>query len=183
MLNMGACHRIPKSLICASAALAVLVLIVSARPVSGSDGTTDGRKAAVDMRLVDDDSPDDCRDKANQRVRVGEILIVGNTETPQGVILDLLGFCPGQKISAKNMRQAESRIKRLGFWKSAEISVLDSDNGWSPILVKIEEKEWNWLIFGVGYVLVLFGWTADIDYFGDAVQRLAKKFREVVLHR
>jgi hypothetical protein len=46
--------------------------------------------------------------------------------------------------------------------------------------ILIKEREWNWLVFGVGYDLLAFRYTGDLRHFGYAVQRANDEVRRWV---
>jgi hypothetical protein len=125
-------------------------------------------------------------ESADARVeyRIGQIFIIGNTETPQHILLDLLELYPGTKVSLADLRKAESRLCRWRVWGKVEITVLPPDRATSEfhdIRVDIEEQEWNWLLFGVGYDLLRYRLTGDRDYLVSGLQRLNDKIWEWVV--
>jgi hypothetical protein len=81
--------------------------------------------------------------------RIGQIFIVGNTATPEWVILRQLPLFPGGKLDAADLIMGERNLERLGLFRRPTVKILDpeKEQEYKDILVSIEEKPWNWLIF------------------------------------
>ena len=126
-------------------------------------------------------------DQAGPHIRVGEIIVVGNTETPQCVIMDQLPFAAGWQISQQELKQAEANLRRLNLFRidiwngeRPRVEVIDPDgpHEFKSILVSIEEKRSNRLRYalielmrlpmtgGMGYSLrqTLINPTGTIDF-------------------
>ncbi len=74
----------------------------------------------------------------SKAIRVGEILVVGNTKTPKEEILEKLPLYPGQLLAYPDLLAVE---RNLAEWKVA-VSVLDNNEGsdFRDLLVTVEEK-------------------------------------------
>lgn len=121
---------------------------------------------------------------ARAEFRVGQIFVVGNEETPQDAILSFLSYKPGEKVSTAKLKRKAMTMRRSGLWSNVRITDLSypdaSMTGYHDVLIQIEERPWNWLLFGVGYRLVLFGSTGNDYHLEEAKKRIGEKFREWV---
>jgi hypothetical protein len=66
--------------------------------------------------------------------KIGQIFIIGNEVTKQGVILEALGLFPGQVLRAADLRSAEKNLQRLGIFK------IDPAKGIRPTVVVLNEE-------------------------------------------
>jgi outer membrane protein assembly factor BamA len=75
-------------------------------------------------------------------IRVGEILIFGNTKTIDSVILEASGFYPGQILRKADLRRAKKRLEKLAIFESVRVekAPIEANESWKSILIKIEEK-------------------------------------------
>jgi outer membrane protein assembly factor BamA len=88
------------------------------------------------------------RPNAKPLGRVGQIFIVGNTETRQSVILGQLPFKPGDLVSDADLGLAERRLDLLNIFVidpardiRPTITILDADKAdIKDILIEVEEK-------------------------------------------
>ena len=80
---------------------------------------------------------------------MGQVLIVGNTRTPDTVILKAVPLFPGQVLSYADLRAAERKLARLNRFKvdaksgaGPTVSVLDrgTDEEYRDILIRVEEE-------------------------------------------
>jgi hypothetical protein len=118
-----------------------------------------------------------CLAHAEGKFRVGQVFVVGNTETPAYLIGFLLPFRPGDTVSGGSLRLAQSRLRRLGLWARPTVMAFDSIDmaGWKDVVVQIEERPWNWLLFYVGHELALFRLTGDLECLNGAGLRIRDK--------
>jgi len=116
---------------------------------------------------------------AQGKFRVAQVLIVGNTETPDYLIRLHIPFRPGEAASGRQLRLAQSRLRRAGLWPAATVSVVDRGAmpGWGDIVVRIEEGPWNWLL-SAGYELALFRLTGDLERLHYAALRIRDRIVE-----
>lgn len=95
-------------------------------------------------------------------LRVGQLIIVGNTRTKQSVILDQVGLYPGQILTAAEIRAAEKRLARLGIFKCSpdgavrpSIDVVDDPNCpnsvYKDVIIHIEEDNTAQVRFKPGF--------------------------------
>jgi RNA polymerase sigma factor (sigma-70 family) len=70
-------------------------------------------------------------------VRVGKIIVIGNTETPTAEILNKMQLYPGQVFDDNLLRAAEKRLATL----KAEVTTIKSDHGpgFEDVLVTVKE--------------------------------------------
>jgi hypothetical protein len=90
--------------------------------------------------------------------RYGRIIIEGNTDTPDRVILEHLDMRPGQKILFGQLQTARNRLYDCGAfmtnpWRDTGPTVVlltnDLDEQFLDVLVRVEERPGNWLAFGM----------------------------------
>jgi hypothetical protein len=81
---------------------------------------------------------------------VGQIMVIGNTRTRDSIILKRLPFCPGMRITVRDLRTAEDNLARTKLFKgfpTLRILEEDADNPYKTILVNVEERypdyRWN----------------------------------------
>jgi RNA polymerase sigma factor (sigma-70 family) len=81
--------------------------------------------------------------------RVGQILIIGNENVKQDVILRQIPLAPGQVLTSADLRAAERNLEKLGLFRvepekgiRPTVRVVDSsnDSGFKDIVVTVEEK-------------------------------------------
>lgn len=92
--------------------------------------------------------------------RLGRVIISGNTATPDKVITGALGLAPGRLTNARELREAEARLRALRHFYSnpwrgigPTVRVRSADTGQSEYLdvyVDVEEPPGRW----IGYELV-----------------------------
>jgi hypothetical protein len=101
---------------------------------------------------------------------VGRVIIDGNTDTPDRVILNCIDFRPGQKTTRAVLRQAGKRIRATGVFKSnpwrgvgVTVNVLPNelDSDYFDILIRVQERPGNYLAFGVTEILLAY---VQFDY-------------------
>lgn len=94
--------------------------------------------------------------------RVGRIIIEGNYQTPDRVILDMIPFRPGQKLSGRDLLAAQDRLRTCGHfpvnpWRgigpSVQLLPNELDFEFLDVRIRIEEKPGNWLRFGAADVV------------------------------
>lgn len=87
-----------------------------------------------------------------QRIYVERIEIAGNIKTKDHVIRRELGFAEGDGVNAYLLHRATARIKKLGFFKSVDITQKKgSADDRLIVTVKVVEDETIDLSFGAGY--------------------------------
>lgn len=90
--------------------------------------------------------------------RYGRVIVVGNTDTPDRVILGCLGVHPGQRIRFGDLSDARARLGACGVFRSnpwrgegptVELLPNEFDSEFWDIQVVIRERPGNWFVFGV----------------------------------
>jgi hypothetical protein len=73
---------------------------------------------------------------------VGQIRVVGNEATRDGIILDQLELCPGARFSRKDLQKAQRRLARLGLFDAASVCARAdlSDSPFKTIIVVLQER-------------------------------------------
>lgn len=85
--------------------------------------------------------------KPGEVVSVCRIIIVGNTRTPDDVILEAIRIVPGEKVTAQTLRQAETNLMRLGAFEAdpekgirpTVTAIPIEDAGYRDILIRVKE--------------------------------------------
>lgn len=87
-----------------------------------------------------------------KNVYIQRIEITGNTQTKDYVIRRELDFAEGDRIEPRQIREAERRLKALGFFQSVQIKSVkgDSDDRATMIIDVVEQKTGEFSI-GAGY--------------------------------
>jgi Surface antigen variable number repeat len=93
--------------------------------------------------------PPDASAKSKGKARVGNIIIVGNNNTPDDVIRDCLDFYPGQELDKAKLRQGERTLERLKLFVvdpqkgiRPTVKAIDvNDSIYKDVLVTVEEPE------------------------------------------
>lgn len=85
--------------------------------------------------------------------RVGRVIVSGNEVTRDNVILRQVPLYPGQILSYPDMLRAEENLARTGLFddeQRPQVTVLNPDDKFQDILVKVKEKPTGRLMFGAG---------------------------------
>jgi hypothetical protein len=125
---------------------------------------------------------------AEKRFKVGQVIIVGNTGTPDWAIRLLVPFQPGNIVSGVNLRRAESNLRRLGLFQidqvkgiCATVTVLEGEKDAThvDIPVWVKERTWNWLLFAC-WDLAAAKLTGDVERYYGAVHRIISEFADIL---
>lgn len=117
------------------------------------------------------------RAHAAGKFRAGQILIVGNTETPSYLVELLLPFGVGDTVSGEQIRLAQSRLRRASLWIDPTVHALDDPvevRECKDVLIQFQERRWNWLLFA-GYEFALGRFTGDLGRMNAAALRVRDK--------
>lgn len=113
--------------------------------------------------------------------RVGRIIVEGNTDTPDGVILRHLDLHPGQVLDYARLAAYRDRLR--GAWlfdpaapPAVEVLPNEFDGRFKDIRVRVTERPWNWAVFAARDGLVGLG-ALDPDLLWRAAERVAAKIR------
>jgi hypothetical protein len=101
--------------------------------------------------------------KVEEPARVGQIFLVGNEVTPQGLILDRLQLYPGQVLTDKDLRAAQQRLgwlTPLGIVSSASALDDPAEPVFKDIRVKVTETPLTYVLVGVPKTILarIYGW-------------------------
>jgi hypothetical protein len=118
--------------------------------------------------------------------RVGKIIIEGNTDAPDAVILrqlDLAGAAtpptPGGVVRYPKLEEARVRLKRLGFDPDDEPTVevvpskVNNGIGFVDIRIRVRARDWDWLAFSHDALAGIT--TLDVDRIWVTTYRLRLK--------
>jgi RNA polymerase sigma factor (sigma-70 family) len=75
-----------------------------------------------------------------QGFRIGQIIVVGNTKTPDAVIRDQIDLFPGQVLDEKLLRKAEERLGTLKVKAIISDSPSDRGSDYRDIMVTVTEQ-------------------------------------------
>lgn len=110
--------------------------------------------------------------QAQLRFRVGQIIIVGNTETPDYLIRSQVTLYPGMQATMIDVRRAEARLRQLPWFRpGATVTVLESEHEFHDVLVHVQESEWNWLLVPA-YEVFRIRYAYDLVALEDVVNRV-----------
>lgn len=117
--------------------------------------------------------------------RVGRIIVEGNVNTPDGVILKVLNLYPGQKLEREEVKRAERALQDLGLFREdpthgvyTTVTVLPSelDSEFKDIVVHVNERSWTWIVFDTqDWIRSQVFW--DMDQLDYTAQRVRSKLR------
>ena len=117
--------------------------------------------------------------KPTEPDRVGRVIIEGNADTPDRVIQLAVGQWPGQVLDRAKLGRAETRLNKLGLFRSASVEVLPceiADCIFKDIRVRVEERSWVWLTFA-SEDLVVGVFTLDQWKLQETAGRVRAKLR------
>jgi outer membrane protein insertion porin family len=87
-----------------------------------------------------------------RNVYIERIDITGNTQTKEYVIRRELDFAEGDRIDTRQIREAERRLKALGFFQSVQIkSVQASSEDRATMVIEVVEQKTGEFSLGAGY--------------------------------
>jgi hypothetical protein len=85
---------------------------------------------------------------------VGQIFIIGNETLPQNIVLELVPFFPGQRITSADLKVVERNLERLGLFvidpaKGVRpcVTILDPKGKviFKDVLIEVQERPGAWL--------------------------------------
>lgn len=101
--------------------------------------------------------PETTAEKPVPTVLIGQIFVIGNTATPQQVILDTLDLYSGGRDAHADLRRAERRLEKLRIFQvdrrkgiRPTVTFIPNTDGTTNILdllVQIEERPGNELVY------------------------------------
>jgi len=107
---------------------------------------------------------------------VGEVFIVGNTQTPDRYIRALCVFTPGQVLRYPEVRLTERHLHKTNWFLVDEkngirptVEILESKGPYKDILIKVHERPGNWARLAA-WDIVLARSTLDYSHVLDAVE-------------
>ncbi len=121
--------------------------------------------------------------------RVGRILVVGNTDTPDRVILNrLVGLAPGGKGTPATLRQAEGRLRGIGAFKSnpwrgtgPTVQVFPNELGseFLDVVIRVEERSGNWVPFALAEVIRAYLQFDNSAFVMESMQMVGRAVRSI----
>ena len=92
---------------------------------------------------------DDCEEQAPIH-RAGNVIIIGNYDVPQAVILEQVPIYPGQELTNADLRQAVANLKKLNIFENdpegtgivPRVEILDPEGpvAFKDVLITVQEK-------------------------------------------
>ncbi|RMG93147.1 MAG: hypothetical protein D6708_05725, partial [Candidatus Dadabacteria bacterium] len=122
--------------------------------ILGAAGYPEGRVTYRTVVRPDGATVDaEIRVEAGPRVRVGKIVVSGNTRTQTKVIRRELALKPGRFWDPAAVRETRRRLYRLGFFQRAEVRPVPTlaPAGTRDLEVRVEEQDAGLAEFGLGY--------------------------------
>jgi hypothetical protein len=107
-------------------------------------------KPSISFEQMPDHSQPGASDLEDRSVRVGRIMIVGNTMTPEGLILRTLGFSVGENVKKSDLEEAEKNLAETGLFIVSHsnhvrptVRIIDPEylGNCKDVLVRIVERE------------------------------------------
>jgi outer membrane protein assembly factor BamA len=102
-----------------------------------------GKFAAVLLMVLGLAGGGTAKDGQRPPLRVGQVIIVGNTKTRDSVILEYVQLFPGQILSLPDLRAAERRLARSGLFEvrpTVRVVGPEDPGPFRDILIRVKEK-------------------------------------------
>ena len=128
---------------------AVVAVPLPTRPFSGVADKPENWVPAPHLAKLEKTLGRSRLEKKDLVISVGQIMVVGNQKTRDGVILKVIGFSAGQKIKESDLLVGERNLEETGLFKIDEkaqtrptIRVIDGDSGdeVKNLLVEVHER-------------------------------------------
>src|SRR5262249_30321984 len=114
--------------------------------------------------------------------RVGQIIIIGNEDTPDSVVLRYVTMYPGEVFAQDGPRRVEKNMRNSGLWKSVQLearpSLVIPDSPYLDVMIRLEEQPLNWLMVALVYELNQYCLTLDSQHLDCAMGRIENKARD-----
>ena len=121
--------------------------------------------------------------------RVGRLMVVGNTDTPDWVILDrCVGLAPGRKTTGTVLRKAELQLRKIGVFKSnpwrgtgptVEAFPNELDNEYVDVVISVEEQSGNWVPFALARVIQAYLQMDRCTFRMESMQMVGRAVRSL----
>jgi outer membrane protein insertion porin family len=119
-------------------------------------------------------SPQDAPLQEQEKHYVGEIIIVGNTHTPDRIVRAQVDLYPGQVLQYPLVRIAERNLNKLNWFHvdakngvRPTVQILDSKGPYKDILIKVKERPNSWVTLAA-WDLVLARRTWNVTLLSEA---------------
>ena len=107
---------------------------------------------------------------SGSKVRIGDVLISGNTRTGDRIIRREILLAPGDEYSLTKIAESQNALQRLGFFDKVKIDERRVSEDSMDLLVEVTEGRTGQLQFGLGYGsyggLMINGSVAERNLFG-----------------
>ncbi|MCE3038833.1 outer membrane protein assembly factor BamA [Helicobacter anatolicus] len=108
--------------------------------------------------------------QVGQKVKIGDVIITGNTRTADRIIRREILLGPGETYSLTKIISSENALRRLGFFESVKIDQKRINEGSMDLVVNVSEGRTGELQFGMGYGsyggLMINGTVSERNLFG-----------------
>ena len=111
--------------------------------------------------------------------KVGRVIVVGNTETPDDTILGVVRFRPGDTYRPADLKDAINRLTATRWFvtgrrpergPTVESFPNELNTTYSDIIIRIEEQPWNGVVWGVRRLRIGFRANNLVYVWQGAVQ-------------
>lgn len=89
--------------------------------------------------------------ETGSKVRIGDVLISGNTRTGDRIIRREILLAPGDEYSLSKIAESENALRRLGFFDNVKIDEKRVSEDSMDLLISVTEGRTGQLQFGLGY--------------------------------
>jgi outer membrane protein insertion porin family len=85
-------------------------------------------------------------------IRVGSVIVEGNTLTKDSVVLKEVDFSPGDLLTPEKIEESTARLERLGHFSSVEIKTLEEKTQVSQrtVIVRVSDRDPGLFNLGIG---------------------------------
>lgn len=108
--------------------------------------------------------------ETGSKVRIGDVLISGNTRTGDRIIRREILLAPGDEYSLSKITESQNALQRLGFFDSVKIDEKRVSEDSMDLLISVTEGRTGQLQFGLGYGsyggLMINGSVSERNLFG-----------------
>jgi outer membrane protein assembly factor BamA len=82
-------------------------------------------------------------------LRAGQVIIIGNESTPQGIILNRLDLYPGQEITESALKRSQQRLRLLGVLGIVATMKIAEGDEYRDVIITVQESFGTKVIMGI----------------------------------